>query len=155
MLRLPRLNQRQRRIARRAFSQFTVIESHEQAGLVIGSHFTNSSAFIFAFANLRSEVPDYFLHFRAQQPTPAIDHMRADGAQSTTTLLYVRPPVPRTIRISPRVGSKSELRMSHFADLATTHEFAHLHAPWQKAQFVIDERQDPGFASALSHAPGF
>src|SRR5882762_6751103 len=99
MLRLPRLNQRHRRIARCAFGEFSVLESHEQVSFVIGSHFTNSPAFILAFANVRSEVPNYFPHFRAQQPAPTIDHMRADRAQSATTLLYVRPPIPRTIGI--------------------------------------------------------
>src|SRR6266481_3517542 len=123
MLWLARFNQGHRRIARRAFRKFTVLESQQQVGFIVSRYLTKCSAFIFALADVRREIPQYFRDFRTQQPTPTVDHMRSDRAQSSASLLHIRPPVPRPVGIGPRVGTKSELRVPRFADLAPAHQF--------------------------------
>ena len=81
--------------------------------------------------------------------------MRADRAQRATALLYIRPPVPRAIRIGSLARTKKCSRVPELANLTALPQLAHLHATRQKPQLVIHQREDAFLACAFSHAPRF
>jgi len=78
--------------------------------------------------------------------------MRANRAERAATLLFVRPPIPRAIRIGARIRSESECSMPHFTDRALMNQLAHFDATRKKAQLVIDQCEGASFSRTLHHS---